>query len=261
MNRYKAAFFGTLAALAASLVFHWYGLNDSTIGGPDHAPTATQSVASAAPGLSASATAGPNTAQLQQCRAQLDACRRSSWDMVAKVIQNDAEQRATNKQLVRPVQPDSAFAARFQKQHQALCAISHSVVQQQWLAGRDSIAKVLKQMGTEPWVEQWIEYKLASLQQLGLAGTDTSVLDAGYDDLWRKHAIEVQTAVNAQPMDYQQLISSAQRFWQEEDQLISSALGSQAEKKYREQEFQQRTAIIAGLATLGGISYEQAFSQ
>lgn len=260
MERYRLAFYGTAAALVVSVLLHlrpWW----------EEPPGAASSVDAAAPTAlpepSGPPRTSPTTAEIaaafSKCRAELAACRKSSWDIAMKAIRADVRERSS--QFRADGGAPRAEAEPFDERRKALCRLSEQFLRHAWSANRDQLMGLIQDFGTEAWSENWSAYKSESIGEMfDLSSSQQEALQQGYDSLWRQHGPRLQRMLASERTDYDALLGAAQEYFRAEDRLVDSVLGSQVQAQYGQSELEVRTLVLAILGTFADQPWSDALA-
>jgi len=254
MNGYKAAFVVTALALAASLAFHLHGRLKPT--GTDQPGSAASEAADGGateqPAAPAPTAEDPRIAQL---RAQLAACRESSWSVVAKAIQKDAREQAKTRVARQDGDKITAADSSFEQQEAARCGIAMQFARLLLERDRAAFVESLQNVGTEDWVDEEVRARLATVEELfSLDAEDSERLRLGYETLWNGYGRELRRMVEHE--DWIGMVDASKTFWRDEDKLIADLLGPEARAEYRVAALETRSALIATLAAIAGLPWD-----
>lgn len=240
MKGYQLGFFA-MTALCAGLVVYLL-----VAGAPADTPVApVASVATAAP----EASAAPVATELRRVQKELDECRASSWELLAKVV----AERAEAAEGEAPQAEDDAHDL----QQRALMQVALSHLRNHWKDNRASLLAVMQQVGTEAFVAEDIDKKVAAhRERFGLNNADAARLEDGYRELWADHGEEMQRLIQAE--DWEALMDEVRGFWSDEDHLVGHTLGQDQRQRYRAYDAPGRTAIMAILATFSGQPWDES---
>jgi hypothetical protein len=254
MNGYRAAFLGTAFALTVSLAFHVAaGLEPSTTEGPDDAAAAATD--GAVLGETAATAPAAEDPRLARLRAQLAACRETSWQVVAKAIQKDAQRQAKRRAAQAGAEKVTAADSSFERQQAARCAIALQFARLMLERDRDAFAASLHGVGTEAWIEDEVRSRVAALEEQFSPGQDDlKQLQQGYETLWTGYGRELHRLIEHE--DWVGLVDASKTFWRDEDKLVADLLGPEARAEYRASALETRSAVIATLATLAGLPWD-----
>ncbi len=254
MNGYKAAFYGTAVALAASLAFNVYARLEPPAGAEPATPTgeATDDAMAGEPAQPVPTAEDPRLAQL---RTQLAACRETSWQVVAKAIQKDAQSHAKPQVAKVTGQKVTAADSSFEQQEAARCGIAMQFARLMLERDRAAFTASLKDVGSEAWQDEEVNARLATLEELfSLDGADSERLRQGYETLWSGYGREIRRLVEHE--DWVGMVDASKTFWRDEDKLISDLLGPEARAEYRVAALDTRSALIATLAAIAGLPWD-----
>lgn len=258
MDRYRVPFYGAAVALAVSLVAHARAAFDEP-GAVATAPTA--SITAAENSASRSTATSSSAARNLRCCVELEKCRRSSWDIALKAMRGDAKDRAQRRAKSREEQPTKPIDPDLLRRREALCALSEEFFNQLWNSQRDMAMALMKDFGSEGWVDNWVDFKSDELgEMLELSDSQQQIVSQGYDSLWRQHGPRMQKLLERQPPDYDALLRSAQDYFRDEDQLLANVLGEEARSKYADSQLETRAIITAALGAFAGKGWDQSIA-
>jgi hypothetical protein len=225
---YRNAFFAVSAALVASLAMR--------VARP---PAPVQ-----APHVDASSD--PAT-----CTTELAACRAESWNIIARTIRADVEERHAAPADARVQQPaqvaDTTDPTGAVAQEQTRCEVAEQQAREHWLRERANILASVKDIGKPAWVAKELDETVSSF---AVAARDRDRLAREYAALWSKYGSLFQNALSKEPADWALLIDIVRAFFHDEDALIERTLGPAALAERRASELRSRTTIMAIIATL-----------
>ncbi len=242
MKGYTLGFYAMAASSAGLAAYLWIQP------APPPAPPCAPSAAEIVPPPSAA----PVPADVARLERELNECRAASWELVAKVVADRAE--ATER--------DAAEAAGtaddpYDLQQRALMQVALSHLRSHWKDNRASLLAVMQQVGTEAFVDDDIQKKVAAhRERFGLVPADAARLEDGYRALWADHGAEMQRLIQAE--DWPELMDEVRSFWSDEDRLIGATLGQEQRQRYRADDAPGRTAIMAILATFDGQPWDES---
>jgi hypothetical protein len=249
MNGYKAAFFGTALALGISLSFHVAAKRElpTTAAPVEPAGEVTGETVPTAP-----AVEDPRIAQLT---TQLAACRESSWHVVARAIQKDAQGQAKGRVAKADGEKITAADSSFERQEAARCDIALQFARLMLERDKATFAASLEGVGSEAWIADEVRSRVAALEeQFSLEGAELERLEQGYETLWTGYGRELSRLIEHE--DWVGLVDASKLFWRDEDKLVADLLGPEARSQYRASALDTRSAVIATLASLAGLPWD-----
>jgi hypothetical protein len=244
---YRTGFFVVSGALAISLVFH-ATRSGAAVPAPPPAPTASP------PNASAPATT---------CAVELVRCREESWNVVAKSIASDLDDRARvhRSGAARPAVADPAETTGPADQKRVLCDVAEQQAREHWASQRANIHASVRDVGKPEWIKSETTKYLAKLEKdLGTTKSEHDRLERAYVTLWAKHGPILQRLVTVDPVDDLALLESVKAYWRDEDAMVENVMGSAGLAEYRAAEMRSRTAIAAILAALGDRPFDDALA-
>ncbi len=249
MNGYQAAFFGTALALGVSLAFHLVAAQEP----PTHqAPSEPAAEPTGETVPTAPAAEDPRLAQL---RRQLAACRESSWQVVARAIQKDVQGQTKRRAVKAGAEKVTAADSSFEHQEAARCGIALQFARLMLERDKATFAASLQGVGSEAWIDEEVRSRVAALEeQFALEGADLDRLQQGYETLWTGYGRELTRLIEHE--DWVGLVDASKLFWRDEDKLVADLLGPEARSQYRASALDTRSAVIATLASLAGLPWD-----
>jgi len=249
MNGYKVGFYVASAGLVTSIAYQQLmGTEAPTAPAPAGSTIAATSRSTATP-----ASTGPGAnSKLDELRSQLDQCRDSSWELVARVV-------AERHQVSTKAGPTDDKATDLDKQRRALTNVALLHLREHWQSSRDDIIKAMGYVGSEEWVQADVSKKVAAhRRRFDLNDADAQRLHGGYTDLWSRYGDTMNGFVANQ--DWQGLAGEVRDFWKDEDRMVGSILGHDQSAAYRESDTAGRTAIMAILATFDDEPWDESIA-
>lgn len=180
------------------------------------------------------------------CTTELAACRAESWNIVARTIRTEVEERRPPP-LEPTREPTGGDAQRATR-----CDVAEQQAREHWVRERANIYASVKDVGTPAWIERETKKTLAAMQrELGVAPSERE-----YAALWAKHGPIFRAALANE--DWAVLIEVVRSFWRDEDALVERTLGARVRDERRALELRSRTAIMAILAALADKPFDDA---
>jgi hypothetical protein len=191
------------------------------------------------------AVAAPPPPPRETCPTELAACRTESWNIVARTIRTEVEekkpQQAPLADLPNPTNVDA--------QRRTRCDVAEQQAREHWVREKANIFSSVKDVGTPEWISKEVKKTLASLEKdLGIA--PSARLEREYTTLWSKHGPLFQRALTHEPADWAALVDIVRAYYADEDALLERTLGAHVRDEHRVLELRSRTAIMAVVAAL-----------
>jgi len=171
---------------------------------------------------------------------ELTACRQLVWQTTADHAMEDATNDCSLEQNAA-----DAIVNEVAREH----------LRQHWTDKRDDIIESLQDVGSDEWVQQEVDNKMAAYaERLELDHAEAAQLRDAYEAIWREHASELSARIADE--DWDGLVDQARAIWEQEDASIAELLTSEQLDTYRAGEERSRVTILAIFATLGEVSWE-----
>ena len=232
------------AALVASLGLNAYLLRDAR---EAQARRAKASAAREHPPESAPAAGD------EACRAELERCRDTGWKLLAKAVaaQGPKADGAAAPASAPVVDGERATPAR---QRQALCDIANDHLRAHWDQQKELITRGVAADLADPTkrAEQARTTAARMASTLGLTPAQADGLSAEYDRIHASHTAPLVAALGRTPPDYAAALDTLKGLYADEDAMLGRLRGEGAVERWRAQEIQGRTAVLAITATFAG---------
>ncbi len=142
-------------------------------------------------------------------------------------------------------------------QAEALCARAQRTMDEDWRKRRETIADDLKASLSDPQKEAreatQTAHKMA--RALNLDEPSTGALEQDYAKIRRAHVHEALEALATDPPDYEAVFDAAKDLFEDEDALIRDYAGPNGVARWRLAELESRTTILALLASLADLPW------
>ena len=185
------------------------------------------------------------------CHAELERCRAEGWKLVAKTIAAQAPPARKEPSAPPPAEVAKATPAR---QREALCELASAHLRGQWELQKDFLTHAVAGDLSDPKRRAEEARKTASrmADTLGLTSAQADGLSSEYLKIHGEHSDRLISALGRNPPDYEAVLAEVKGTYADEDALIGRLRGGEAVDRWRSQEIQSRTAILAIAATFAG---------
>ncbi len=141
-----------------------------------------------------------------------------------------------------------------------LCRIAESSTRGAWLEKRAEILRSVRQGLADPGEQERDARDVAGrlARAAGAEDPGAAALESRYREVRAERLAAVQAAIDEPTVDYGAVLETTRGLFADEDRLVSEMFGSEALDRVRAAERESRLVVIAIVATLGGLPWEEA---